>query len=92
MYIQRDKVKKIYTVHSNSADRKIHNKLLTLSEENTLRIYSKKADSKEIQMTSVLPIPVINELNRVVSIAYSPRTALLYILIENNDIWLYYTK
>ncbi len=78
---------------SHSTDTtKTRNKLITLSEENTLRIYSKRKDTKEVQVTSVLPIPVINESNRVLSIAYSPAVSLLYILIENSDIWLYYTK
>ena len=72
---------------------KTRNKLLTLSEENTLRIYSrKKRASNEIQVTTVMPIPVINDRNKVMAIAYAPSVSLLYILIENSDLWLYYSK
>lgn len=91
--IFRDKIKKIYVVSSNPNEQKTHSKLLTLSEENTLRIYSKKHHgSNEVQVTSVMPIPVINDKNRVMAIAFAPSISLLYILIENSDVWLYYTK
>jgi hypothetical protein len=64
-------------------------RLITISEENSIRIFNRK---NATQLTCVLPIPDINSLDQLHSIAYSRSVDTLYILLDNKDIWIYYTK
>lgn len=62
---------------------------MTAGEENTIRIFNREKSS---QITSVLPIPTINNKSQILSIAYCRTSNTLYVLIDNLDIWVYYTK
>jgi hypothetical protein len=64
-------------------------RLITISEENSIRIFNRK---NATQLTCVLPIPDINSLDQLHSIAYSRSVDTLYILLDNKEIWIYYTK
>jgi hypothetical protein len=64
-------------------------RLITISEENSIRIFNRKHAT---QLTCVLPKPDINSLDQLHSIAYSRSVDTLYILLDNKEIWIYYTK
>ena len=64
-------------------------RLITVSEENSIRIFNKKNAS---QLTCVLPIPNMNSLDQIHSIVYSRSIDTLYVLLENKEIWIYYAK
>jgi hypothetical protein len=59
-------------------------RLITISEENSIRIFNRK---NATQLTCVLPKPDINSFQ-----AYSRSVDTLYILLDNKEIWIYYTK
>jgi hypothetical protein len=63
--------------------------MLTVSEENTVRIFHR---DQAYQLTVVLPIPVLNNKLRMLSIVYSRHYDIIYILLSNGQLWLYYTK
>ncbi len=63
--------------------------MLTVSEENTVRIFHR---DQAYQLTVVLPIPVLNNKLRMLSIVYSRYYDIIYILLSNGQLWLYYTK
>ncbi len=63
--------------------------MLTVSEENTVRIFHR---DQAYQLTVVLPIPVLNNKLRMLSIVYSRYYDIIYILLNNGQLWLYYTK
>jgi len=64
-------------------------RLITISEENSIRIFNRK---NAAQLTIVLPIPDINSIDQLKSIAYSRNVDTFYILLDNKEIWIYYTK
>lgn len=64
-------------------------RLITISEENSIRIFNRK---NATQLTIVLPIPDINTVDQLKSIAYSRSVDTFYILLDNNEIWIYYTR
>lgn len=85
----------MYIIDSSIAGNNKKSKFLTWGEENTLRIYSRKNESgvkQANQITGVLPIPILRENNKILSVAYSIVTNSLYVLIENSDLWVYFTK
>ena len=68
---------------------KTSSRLITISEENSIRIFQRKTAN---QLTYVLPIPNISTLDQIFSIIYCRSIDTLYILLENKEIWIYYAK
>ena len=64
-------------------------RMIITSEENTIRIFNRE---KACQMTAVLPIPNLNNKLKMVNIVYSRHYDIMYILLSNNEVWLYYTR
>lgn len=83
--VTRDKVQKIDFDFAKGKTCR----MLIISEENTIRIFNRE---KACQMTAVLPIPKLNNKLKMVSIVYSRHYDIIYILLNNNEIWLYYTR
>ena len=64
-------------------------RMITVSEENTIRIFNR---DQAYQLTAVLPIPILNNKLCMLSIVYSRYYDIIYILLSNSELWLYYTK
>ena len=63
--------------------------MLIVSEENTIRLFNR---DKAYQLTAVLPIPKLSNKSQMISIVYCRQYDLIYIMLDKNELWLYYTK
>lgn len=64
-------------------------RLITFGEENTIRIFRTDEPS---QITIIMPIPILNREIKIKSICYSRLNDTIYVLLTNDDLWIYYTK
>ena len=64
-------------------------RMIIVSEENAIRIFHR---DQVCQLTAVMPIPKLNSKLQMTSIVYSRYYEIIYILLSNNEMWLYYTK
>jgi hypothetical protein len=64
-------------------------RILAIGEENIIRIYD--ADNGN-HITVVMPIPNVVEKSQILATTYSRKTNSFYVLLENNELWVYFTK
>lgn len=55
---------------------------------NSVRLISRKGQN----LSTVLPPPPISPLNMVKDVAYNREFNMMYLLIDEQEIWVYYTR
>ncbi|XP_048581685.1 uncharacterized protein LOC5517160 isoform X2 [Nematostella vectensis] len=62
--------------------------LMAVGTDSSVRLLSRQGRS----LTTVLPPPPISPLTQVLDIAYNRELSMMYLLIEEQEIWVYYTR
>jgi hypothetical protein len=83
-FVDRDKVNKIQLAFGKGKSTRV----IASSEDNTVRIFNRDTTRA---LTTVLPIPKSNSA-KIHSCMYSRNCNILYLLLDDNEIWLYFTK
>lgn len=81
----RDKINKIQLVSKEGKNTRV----LACSEDNTVRIFNRDTAKP---LTTVLPIPKTSTSAKITCLAYCRSSNIIYLLLNDHEIWLYYTK
>ena len=75
-------------LHLFLADVVANNCFICFSFSFSVRLISRKRQN----LSTVLPPPPISPLNMVKDVAYSREFNMMYLLIDEQEIWIYYTR
>lgn len=64
-------------------------RVISCSDDGTIRLF--KRENAQL-LSTILPIPKADFRAKILGIAYSRNSNTTYILLNDNDIWIYYTK